>query len=146
MSNFDYIFVDKWFDQFFDGIGNRKLSDSYPYNLYYNKGSLYLELACAGFSKDEIKVKVTGKTKFLVSMNADNIEDPDITYHHRGISKRNFERTFSVTSEFDLKGMIVSYTNGLLRIKVPEIEKEEFEVEIVDIESVDEEDMKLIGD
>lgn len=148
MSNLD-LFVSSWLDQAYKEIGGRRLSETYPYNLYYHNGALFLELACAGFAKDEISVKVSSATKFKVKVEDRNKGIPELDdgndpiYHHQGISKRNFVREFSVTSDFDLKQMAVSYSNGLLRIKVPEKEKEEFEVEIID---EPENDVPLLGD
>ena len=97
-----------------------------PYNLLeLDENEYIIELACAGFSKDDLSVvverdllRITGQNT-LKSVNDDSddkSEEARVHYHHRGISKRKFERSFVLGK--NTKVSEVTYIDGILSIKV----------------------------
>lgn len=92
----------------------RHANDHYPpHNVIKESETEYLiELAVAGFSKDDIKIeqkerslKITGE---YTSKGREVI--------HRGISTRNFQRTFRLSEYVQVTG--ASFRDGILAIKL----------------------------
>lgn len=118
------------FDRVFDLLDRQfanSVSTTYPpYNIIKDGEDSYsIEIAVAGFREDELEITekdsvltVTGEQK-----RDENAEGP--TYLHKGISARNFTRTFTLGDHVEVKGAVVQ--NGLLVInlerEVPEAAK-----------------------
>ena len=95
----------------FDGLFNRlntmdtAQSGYPPYNIRkINDLQYVVELALAGFSKSDIEVEVTEGTLTLRSTTAkddgaDNDENHEIGFVHRGIAKRTFSRAFQLSDD-----------------------------------------------
>ena len=82
-----------------------------PYNLkQIGEDSYAVEIALAGFSKEDITVK---QEKNVLTITGESKSDTSSTYIHRGIGGRNFTRTFSlaeyveVHSAIMLQGMLI---------------------------------------
>ena len=88
-----------------------------PYNLVKETDTRYrLELAIAGFSKDDVevtteynKLTVEGKQK-----DADTAE-----YVYRGLASRDFTRTWTLSDDVEVNE--VDFTNGLLTVRLNKI-------------------------
>lgn len=116
----------------FDDIINNlrsSASDNYPpCNIVkVDDTHQYIEVAVAGFTEDELDVEVTGN-KITISGSKKKYTGEDaknVEYIHRGISTRNFIRTFALGRY--LKPTGGSVANGLLRVDleliVPEDEQ-----------------------
>lgn len=118
------------FDRVFD-ILDRQFANSVktsypPYNIIKEGEDSYsIEIAVAGFREDELEITVKDSVLTVIGEQKRN-EDPDSTnYLHRGISARNFTRTFTLGDHVEVKGAMVQ--NGLLVInlerEVPEAAK-----------------------
>ena len=104
------------FDRLFDLLENSGLgqgSETYPpFDLIQVDDNRYrINLAVAGFSRDEIDITAQQKQLIVAGKKA---EDDEVDYIHRGIANRQFERRFGLAdfikvSDADLK-------NGLLSI------------------------------
>lgn len=118
------------YDPFFIGFEdlltklNSKTSVNFPpYNIYKETETRYgLELAVAGYSKDEISISI-GNGVLEVS-GSKKSEEPK-KYLHKGISSRSFSRTFTVAETIEVYKAI--YENGVLKLmlenRVPETKK-----------------------
>lgn len=118
----------KMFDKFFlstpdFSITNNTLSSFPPYNIYSHDGYTVLELACAGFSKDELSVSLIDNNKIRIIGHSTKHDPENISYSTRGIATRDFmfERTLMPDSEVEN----VSYENGILKIEVSKKNKED---------------------
>ena len=95
-----------------------------PYNIVKKiDGSQELQIALAGFNKDDIEVAVE---KSVLSVSVSNTVDESHTeYVHRGIAQRAFARNWELSE--DTKVTDVVYTDGLLRVtlmqEIPEEQK-----------------------
>ena len=95
-----------------------------PYNIVKTGDYTYdIELALAGFGKDDIDVKyedgvVTVKSKPNKDP-ADEVEKYDEGMQHRGISKRMFTRTFTIANDVEVKG--AELKDGLLKVSMERI-------------------------
>ena len=89
-----------------------------PYNLVQLSNVEYrLELALAGFKKEEINV-YTQDGKLFVEGRKDETES-GATYVHRGMAQRSFTRTWTLSDETEVRS--VSFEDGLLTIELGKI-------------------------
>lgn len=115
------------FDQFFDEL-NRSFAapkqDNYPpHNIIRtSENQFQIELAVAGFAEDELDVQLSGRTlKIIGNRNRDpNVE---VEYLHRGIASRDFERTFPLSENVEVRGATVQ--NGIMTVNLELIVPEE---------------------
>jgi molecular chaperone IbpA len=92
-------------------------SDSYPpYNIEKTgDGSYRIQMALAGFTRDEIDVTVQDNTLIIIG-RASEPEGEQREFLHRGIAKRAFERRFQLADTIKVTG--AGYDNGLLNIEL----------------------------
>ena len=122
---------DDMFDQFENMLGNGALSmqSNYPpYNIRKTGKNKYsIEVALAGFNKKDVEVEfednlLTVRTK-QVNKSENKNEDGKII--HKGISQRQFARTFTIADDVKVDG--AELKDGLLTIAceriVPEYKK-----------------------
>ena len=89
-----------------------------PYNLVQVSGQEFrLELALAGFKKNEINV-YTQEGKLFVEGNKDEPET-ERDYIHRGVAARSFTRTWSLSDETEVGSVV--FEDGFLEITLQKI-------------------------
>jgi molecular chaperone IbpA len=104
---------EKLFDQLDEFIHHSKKLPSYPpYNIKRNGDKFTIEMALAGFSKDDIEVTVT-EDMLTVSSNKENSKKDEL---YKGISDRKFTRNFSMADDIVVKD--VKLKDGLLTIEL----------------------------
>ena len=115
------------FDQMFDQLNrtfmNSKADGTYPpHNVVKIDDTHYaIELAVAGFSEQEIDVEL--KDNVLTVKGEQIKEEQEIEYLHKGISARNFVRTFPLAEHVEVRGATVK--NGILAIALEQVIPEE---------------------
>lgn len=109
---------------------NKAVSVNHPVNIFKNNNVTTIEIALAGFSKEDISINEEddGKYRTLTISGKQNKEDKNesVEYVSSQISKRDFKKTFSLTK--DSKVESASYKDGILTIKISEPEKVKPEV------------------
>ena len=113
------------FERFFDDVERllasdvAKVSSSFPpHNILKLDESRYVvELAIAGFSKDEIEITVENGS--LTVKGERKEKDADVQYLHRGIGTRSFTKTLTVADTIEVKG--AEFKDGILRIGLENI-------------------------
>jgi len=90
-----------------------------PYNIVKTGDYTYdVELALAGFSKDDIDVEY--KDNMLTVKSKEKTKDKDVDgMLHRGISKRWFAKSFTIADDVEVKG--AELKDGLLKISMERI-------------------------
>jgi len=89
-----------------------------PYNLIQlNNHESKLEIALAGFKKDELKV-YTEFGKLYVEGRKEESKD-DGTFVHKGLAQRSFKRVWTVTDDTEVGS--VSFDDGLLVVDLKKI-------------------------
>ena len=107
--------MDDYLNQFWDSTTT---SNYPPYNLIQlNNHESKLEIALAGFKKDELQV-YTEFGKLYVKGRKEESED-DGTFVHKGLAQRSFERVWTVTD--DTKVGSVKFEDGLLTVELKKI-------------------------
>jgi len=105
-------------------------STSYPpYNIRKEDDEHFtIEIAVAGFGKDDLKVELKEHTLFIEG-NKD--KDDEESFLHKGISSRFFKRSFALAE--DVEVVNVDLINGILLIDLERIIPEEKKPKIFDI-------------
>ena len=114
--NRNSIGMDDYLNRFWDGVDTT--SNYPPYNIIeINNVESRLEVALAGFKKDELKV-FTEFGKLHVQGTKEKQED-DRTFRHRGVAARDFTRVWSLSDDTEIRG--VEFTDGLLVVQLGKI-------------------------
>ena len=99
-------------DSLFDSIATNR-SNFPPYNIVKSEDDgTEIQLALAGYSKDDIEVSVQDKVLTISSSGVD--KQDDIEYNYRGVAKRAFTIKFSIGQYQEVKD--VSMKDGMLFI------------------------------
>ena len=108
--------MDDYLDRFFNEPS--QTSNYPPYNLIQlNNHESTLEIALAGFKKDELKV-YTEFGKLYVKGNKEESE-VDGTFVHKGLAQRSFERVWTVSDDTEIGS--VKFEDGLLTVELKKI-------------------------
>ena len=114
--NRNSIGMDDYLNRFWDGVDTT--SNYPPYNIIeINNVESRLEVALAGFKKDELKV-FTEFGKLHVQGTKEKQED-DRTFRHRGVAARDFTRVWSLSDDTEIRK--VEFTDGLLVVQLGKI-------------------------
>lgn len=116
------------FDNLFDRLFEMDIdsSNSYPpYNISkINDNNYLIEMALAGFNKNDIEIELADG-ELTVKSNKKDSSDTNISLIHQGISRRSFIRKFTLSEEILVKN--AEMKDGMLIIKlekfVPESKK-----------------------
>ena len=102
-----------------------------PYNIRKEGDTKYfIELAVAGLSEDDLEVEL--KESVLEIRSKQSTED-EANYVHRGIAKRSFMRTFTLSDDIVVKGC--GLVNGMLTVELEKIIPEEKRARLIPIGS-----------
>ena len=115
-------------DSFFRGtVGNFP-----PYNIVKTGENTYdVELAIAGFSKNDIEVEYKENLLTVRSKKQEETKDEDGNIIHRGISKRMFSKSFTIANDVEVKG--AELKDGLLKVSMERIVPEHKKAKLIDI-------------
>ena len=113
--NRNSIGLDDYLNRFWDDT----TTENYPpYNLVQiNNVVSRLEIALAGFKKDEVKV-YTEFGKLHVEGKKEESEDLG-EFLHKGLAQRNFDRVWTLTDDTEIRG--VEFTDGLLVVQLGKV-------------------------
>ena len=91
-----------------------------PYNIVKTGDFTYdIEMALAGFGKKDIEVKYADNTLTVNSVQSDEDKNEDPSVLHRGISKRQFKRSFTIADDVVVNG--AELKDGLLKVSLEKI-------------------------
>ena len=107
--------MDDYLNRFWD---DTTVSNYPPYNLVHlNNHESKLEIALAGFKKDEVKV-YTEFGKLYVEGKKEESE-VDGTFVHKGLAQRSFKRVWTITDDTEVGS--VKFEDGLLSVDLNKI-------------------------
>ncbi|WDS60936.1 heat shock protein [Synechococcus phage S-BM1] len=102
-----------------------------PYNLVQESNIKWrIEVALAGWSKDEIEVSTESNILLIRSKAAKNKGEEE--YMHRGISTRSFARGFNLSDDVEIGD--VAFNNGMLTIELKKIIPDHQKLRVYDID------------
>ena len=116
------------FDRVFDQLGryaNDKTSVGFPpYNIRKEgEYNFVIEMALAGFNKKDIGVEYADNQLTIKSVFEKEDKEDTSTTIHRGISKRQFKKTFTLADEVVVNG--AELKDGMLIVDLEKIVPEE---------------------
>ena len=135
---------DSMFDRLFGALDHPNAShQGYPpYNIRKDGETKYfIEMAVAGFSEEDLEVELKEgilsvqskkgmKTGLDDSLDKDGNLDTN-KYVHRGIAKRSFERSFTLSDDVIVKGC--GLINGMLIVELEKVIPEEKKSRLIPI-------------
>jgi len=108
--------MDDYLDRFFNE--SPQTSNYPPYNLIQlNNHESTLEIALAGFKKDELKVFTEFGKLYVEGRKEESKVDGEFV--HKGLAQRSFERVWTVSD--DTKVGSVKFEDGLLTVELNKI-------------------------
>ncbi len=117
---FDQMF-DRLFGDFQMNVANNSTNFP-PYNIRRDGDTKYfIEMAVAGLSEDDLEVDL--KDGVLTVRSKSSQTDEEETYVHRGIARRQFERSFTLSDDVLVKGC--ELINGMLTVELEKVIPEE---------------------
>ena len=127
---FDSIFEE--FDRMLEST-ERYNSNYPPYNIRkINENDYKIEVALAGYSKDDIELELKDSTLTVRNKAKEKIVNEDSNgVIHKGISTRQFERAFTISEDIKVKN--AELDNGLLNIDLERIVPEEKRARLISI-------------
>ena len=122
------------FDDLFDRLFDMDLesSSSYPpYNISKVDDNNYIiEMALAGFNKDDIEIELADSELTVRSKKREN-SSKDVNLIHQGISHRSFNRRFTLSEEILVKN--AEMKDGMLIIKLQKFIPENKKPKLINI-------------
>ncbi len=108
------------FDRFFGEVEKMmnleapKVTSAFPpHNIIKLDEARYVvELAVAGFSKDEIEITVEDGSLIVKGVKED--KETEVQYLHKGIGTRSFTKTLTIADTIEVQG--AEFKDGILRI------------------------------
>ena len=126
---FDDVF--NHFESMFD-YDTVNVSNYPPYNIVKTGENKYdVEVALAGFNKKDINVSVENGMLTIESKTEDKSKDKDREVIHKGISKRYFKKSFTISDDVEVKG--AELKDGMLRVSMEKIIPEAKKLRNIDI-------------
>ena len=123
---------DSVFDRFFD-MDTTRDSGYPPYNIRkINEAQYVIEIALAGFSKDDIEVEVTEGTLAVRSKKEEETNGDD-SFVHKGIAKRSFLRSWTLSDDIIVKG--ADLKDGMVIINLEKVIPDEKKPRLIQIGS-----------
>ena len=123
------------FDRMFEDLNrtfaNSRTDGNYPpHNVVKLDDTHYvIEVAVAGFAQDEVNVEL--KENILTVTGEQAKQNEKIEYLHKGISTRNFVRTFPLAEHIEVRGATIR--NGILSIALEHIVPEDMKPKTIAI-------------
>ena len=122
-------------DEFFRGglDEGQKTSIVPPVNIKEQNDAFELELALPGVNKDDIEISVDNGVLSIASRQTEEPEaQQEGSFWKREFSFASFKRIFKLPKSIDQEHIKADYQDGVLKIGLPKIEKED-QVKRIDI-------------
>ena len=106
----------------FERLMEHRVPNYPPYNIIKTGDNTHdVEVALAGYTKDDIEVEVKENTLTIKSVSKESSDDENVV--HKGIAKRAFTRVFSLAEDVVVQG--AELKDGLLKVSLERVIPEE---------------------
>ena len=131
-----------FFNDLFDNRALERAEFSTPaINVAENETEYHLEVAAPGACKDDFKIHLNRDGNLVIEMEKKNCgckgkeeEKKDCKYLRKEFSYSKFSQTLLLPDNADRENIDAQVINGVLKVKIPKIEKPKTEEEIKKIE------------
>jgi len=126
--------LDSLFDQFFEDFfdfdialfDNLQPKSSFPkVNVVESDDAYEVDVAIAGFDKDDIKLELKDNDLFIQGSKQEDQHDENKRFLRREISSRAFKRVVRLPSKIDLDSIKAEYKNGIIKVMINKAKEEE---------------------
>ena len=119
------------FDEIFNTLQRASIPQSNypPYNIIKKGETYYIEMAMAGFKQSDINIQVEDNSLTISATYADR--EDDIEFVHKGISEREFYKSFALAEYAEVKK--AKMVDGILLIELQKNIPEENKPKIIKI-------------
>ena len=119
------------FDEIFNTLQRASIPQSNypPYNIIKKGETYYIEMAMAGFKQSDINIQVEDNSLTISATYADR--EDDIEFVHKGISEREFYKSFALAEYVEVKK--AKMVDGILLIELHKNIPEENKPKIIKI-------------
>ena len=124
-NDYFYALLGKIFEHDMNVLG--KVDYSFPpHDIFYDgeKKQLVFLFAVAGFSINELSVTVEDGILIVQGVKEKEEKKENVVFYHKKIAFRDFVIKYSIYDKFDIRKISCSYKDGLLKIVLPEVKKE----------------------
>ena len=106
-------------DEYLNRFWESETTSNYPpYNLVQlNNNESKLEVALAGFKKDEVKVYTEFGKLHVEGIKEE--KEADGEYQHRGLAQRSFKRTWTLSEDCEVRQVV--FEDGLLTVELGKV-------------------------
>lgn len=123
------------FDRMFDDMERRfanQINNNYPpHNIIKTGENDYrIEIAVAGFSKNEISVELEDN-HLIIKGEIQTTIWPNDAYLHRGLASRDFIKVFPLAEHIEVKGAQIE--NGILTVMLERIIPEALKPRVIEV-------------
>lgn len=127
-----YVGFERLFDQL-DRLQHTKVSQSYPpHNIIkYGDGRYVLELAVAGYKRDDLTITKEKDTLTIATVDEYQNQTLDTEYVHQGISAKRFRKSFTIND--NIKVTDATLEHGILQVMLEEEIPEEHKPRLIQI-------------
>lgn len=126
---------DRMFDTFESRFANQLTTNYPPHNIVKTGETTYsIEIAVAGFKRNEINVEVEQEILTVRGATETPTESTTRQYLHRGLSSRDFNRSWQLAEHMVVKGAEIR--DGVLTISLEYVIPEEKKARIIDVVEV----------
>lgn len=87
-----------------------------PHNIHKKDKQYIIEMALAGFSKEDVEVEIEPNILTIKSVKKPDESDKDINYAFKGIAKRGFRRVFYLADK--MRVVSCKMKDGMLHIAI----------------------------
>ena len=127
---------DNVFDHFERMFEDDFTSFSAPSFPYYNivkqgKNKYDIEVALAGYSKDDVEVGLENGVLSIKSKETKTDKKDEVEILHKGIAKRYFSKSFTIADDVEVKG--AELKDGLLKVSLERIVPESKKARTIEI-------------
>lgn len=92
-------------------------------NIKENDGGYEVELALAGYNKEDFKIEVNNHTLTVSTESKSESEETEENYVRKEFSYNSFSRSFRLPKTVDSDKIEASYENGILKLEIPKKEE-----------------------
>lgn len=111
-------FDDDFFKPFFEFASSKT---NYPYDLYETDKEVVLEVPLAGYSKEDISLKLVDNS--ILNLEVNKQEDKrDAKFHSQKVKKSHFSISLPLGNIVDKENISSSLKDGLLKVVLPKTE------------------------
>ena len=120
------------FDRYFN-VPSHQNGNYPPHNIVkYNDHTYAIEVAVAGFLKEEVTVEVDQDQLTIRGVkDRPNESTGQVEYLHRGLAARDFEQTFTLAEYMEVVGAKVE--NGMLQIDIKRLVPEALKPRVIEV-------------